>query len=189
VHAKGSVPTETTLGEYKHLYFFFIFVFHITAHSTLFRDIDESLLYSSDEEDPYFLMSPSAAKEHVTVDQRLLADPLSSLGVVGGGSRGRCNDQGRKTPFFSPPKKHRTTEEINSSFLGRTVTQVSGHMLKGSPSTQQAALSVLADLAMPDNNVSKIIVSSKAVNGTPTQGMSQDTCNLLIHSKKIIKSG
>ena len=172
------------------IYFFLYLSFHITIHSTLFRDnIDESLLYSSDEEDPYFLMSPSAAKEHVTVDQRLLADPLSSLEAVGGGSWGRCNDQGRKTPFFSPPKKHRTTEEINSSFLGRTVTQVSGHMLKGSPSTQQAALSVLADLAMPDNNVSKIIVSSKAVNGTPTQGMSQDTCNILIHSKKIIKSG
>jgi hypothetical protein len=106
-------------------------------HSTLFRDIDESLLYStdSDEEDPH------------------------------------------------------DAEEINSSFLGRTVTQVSGQMLKGSPSTQQAALSILADLAMPDNNVSKIIVSSKAVNGTPTQGMSQDTCKLLLHSKKITKSG
>jgi hypothetical protein len=47
--------------------------------------------------------------------------------------------------------------------LGRTITQVSGHMLKGLPSIQQAALSVLADLAMPDNNVSKIIISSKAV--------------------------
>ena len=165
-------------------------------HSTLFRDIDESLLYStdSDEEDPFFLMLPlvAKAKKRGSGGQRLLADPLLSLAAVGGGSRGRCIvDQGQKTPFFSPPKKHRTAEEINSSFLGRTVTQVSGHMLKGSPSTQQAALSVLADLAMPDNNVSKIIVSSKAkaVNGTPTQVMSQDTCKLLLHSKKITKSG
>ena len=162
-------------------------------HSTLFRDIDESLLYStdSDEEDPFFLMSPSAseAKGRGSGGQRLLADPLSSIVVVGGDSRGQCLDKGQKTPFFSPPKKQRTAEEINSSFLGRTVTQVSGQMLKGSPSTQQAALSVLADLAMPDNNVSKIIVSSKAVNGTPTQGMSQDTCKLLLHSKKITKSG
>jgi len=103
----------------------------------------------------YFL-SPSAAvaKGRGSGGQRLLARP---------DSRGRCIvDQGQKTPFFSPPKKHRTAEEINSSFLGRTVTQVSGQMLKGSPSTQQAALSILADLAMPDNNVSKIIVSSKA---------------------------
>ena len=136
-------------------------------------------------------MSPSAAKakECGSAGQRLLADPLSSLAAMGGGSRGRCIDQGQNTPFFSPPKKHRTAEEINSSFLGRTVTQVSGHMLKGLPSTQQAALSVLADLAMPDKNVSNIIVSSKAVGGTPTQEMSQDTCKLLLHSKKIPKSG
>lgn len=67
------------------IYFFLYLSFHITIHSTtLFRDnIDESLLYSSDEEDPFFLMSPSAANEHVTVDQRLLADPLSSLEAVG----------------------------------------------------------------------------------------------------------
>jgi hypothetical protein len=68
------------------------------------------------------------------------------------------------------------------------VTQVSGHMLKELPSTQQAALSVITDLAIPDNNVSKIIVSSKSVGGTPTQGMLQDTCKLLLHSKKISKS-
>jgi hypothetical protein len=59
-------------------------------------------------------------------------------------------------------------------------------MLEGLPSTQQVAYSVLDDLAMPDNNISKkVIVTSKTVNGTPTQGMSQDTCRLLIHSKKI----
>lgn len=163
------MPTETTLGEYKHILFLYLSFQYYRLHSTLFRDIDESLLYSTDSDEE---------------------DPLSSIAAVGGGSRGRCIvDQGQKTPFFSPPKKHRTAEEINSSFLGRTVTQVSGHMLKGSPSTQQAALSVLADLAKPDNNVSKIIVSSNAVNGTPTQGMSQDTCKLLIHSKKITKSG
>ena len=67
------------------IYFFLYLSFHITIHSTLFRDnIDESLLYSSDEEDPYFLMSPLTAKENVTVDQRLLADPLSSLEAGGG---------------------------------------------------------------------------------------------------------
>lgn len=127
-------------------------------------------------------MSPSAAMD--SGGQRLLADSLSSLVAVRGGSRGWCIDQGQKTPFFSPPNKHRTAEEINSSFLGCTITQVSGHMLKGSPSTQQAVLSILADLAMPDNNVSKIIISWKAVGGTPTQGMSQDTCKLLLHTAR-----
>ena len=129
-----------------HIYFFLYLSFqYYYLHSTLFRDIDESLLYStdSDEEDPFFLMLPSAveANERGSGGQRLMADLLLSLAAVGGGSRGRCIDQGHKTPFFSPPKKHRTAEEINSTFLGCTVTQVSGHMLKGSPSTQQAALS------------------------------------------------
>jgi hypothetical protein len=87
---------------------------------------------------------------------------------------------------FSPPKKHHMTmEEVTSRFIGRTITRVSGHMLEGSPSTQQAAYSVLDDLAMPGNNVSKVIVTSKTVNGTPAQGMSQDTCKPLIHSRKI----
>ena len=190
---EACLPKQPWVSISTYTSFLYLSFQYYRLHSTLFRDIDESLLYStdSDEEDPFFLMSPSAAKakECGSGGQRLLADSLLSLAAVGGGSRGRCIDQGHKTPFFSPPKKHRTAEEINSTFLGCTVTQVSGHMLKGSPSTQQAALSVLADLAMPDNNVSKIIVSSKAVNGTPTQGMSQDTCKLLLHSKKITKSG
>jgi hypothetical protein len=75
-------------------------------------------------------------------------------------------------------------EEVTSRFIGPTVTRVSAHILEGSPSTQQAAYSVLDDLAMPDNNVSKVIVTSQTVNGTPTQGMSQDTCKNLIHSTK-----
>ena len=182
---EACLPKQPWVSTSTYTSFSYLSLHYYRLHSTLFRDIDESLLYStdSDEEDPFFLMSPSAAKAkgRDSGGQCLLADP---------DSRGRCIvDQGQKTPFFSPPKKHRTAEEINSSFLGRTVTQVSGQMLKGSPSTQQAALSILADLAMPDNNVSKIIVSSKAVNGTPTQGMSQDTCKLLLHSKKITKSG
>jgi hypothetical protein len=118
------------------------------------------------------------------------------------GSGGQHASHVQKTPTFSPfslPKKHhrtfspfspqkknhRTMEEVTTRFIGRTVTQVSGHMLEGSPLTQQAAYSVLDDLAMPDNNVFKVIVTSKTVNGTPTQGISQDTCRLLIHSKKI----
>ena len=81
------MPTETTLSEYKHIYFFLYLSFqYYRLHSTLFRDIDESLLYStdSDEEDPFFLMPPSAveAKDRGSGGQRLLADPLS---VSGGG--------------------------------------------------------------------------------------------------------
>ena len=82
------MPTETTLGEYKHIYFFLYLSFqYYRLHSTLFRDIDESLLYStdSDEEDPFFLMSPSAAKakKRGSGGQRLLADPLSLLAASG----------------------------------------------------------------------------------------------------------
>jgi hypothetical protein len=67
-------------------------------------------------------------------------------------------------------------EEITLRFIGRIVTRVSGNMLEGSSSTQQAAYCVLDDLAMPDYNVSKVLVTSKTVTGTPNQGMSQDTC-------------
>jgi hypothetical protein len=63
-------------------------------------------------------------------------------------------------------------EEVTTRFIVRTITWVSGHMLEGLPSIQQAAYSVLDDLAIPDNNVSKVIVTLKTVNGTPTQGMS-----------------
>jgi hypothetical protein len=89
------------------------------------------------------------------------------------------------SPFSWPKKHHRTMEEVTTRFMGCTVTWVSGHMLEGLCLTQQAAYSVLDDLAMPNNNVSKVIVTLKTVSGTPTQGMSQDTCRLLIHSKKI----
>jgi len=118
VHAKGCVPTITTLGEHKHMYFFYICLFHITIHSTLFRDINESLLYltDSDEEDPFFLMSPSAAKakERGSVGQCLLADPLLLLAVVGGGSWGRCIvDQGQKLP--SSPHQRRIGPQKKST--------------------------------------------------------------------------
>jgi hypothetical protein len=65
-------------------------------------------------------------------------------------------------------------EEVTLRFIGRTFTRVSGHMLNGLLSSQQAAYSVLDDLAMPDNNVSMVIMTLKTVNGTPIQGMSQD---------------
>jgi hypothetical protein len=96
----------------------------------------------------------------------------------------------KKAPTFLPSKKHhRTKEEVTLMIIGRTNTWVSRYMLEGSPSTQQASPGVLHDLAMPENNVSKVIVTLKTLNGTPTKGMSQDTCKILIHSKKIKKSG
>jgi hypothetical protein len=54
-------------------------------------------------------------------------------------------------------------------------------MLEGLPATQNAALCVLEELSMAGKNVSKMIVASKA----PSQGMSQDVCQLLLHGKKL----
>ncbi len=84
---------------------------------------------------------------------------------------------------LKPRKKSKTTD--NDDFFVRTVNQVSAQLFHGSPATQNAAVSVLGDLALPDNNVSKLIVSAKTASGNPAQGMSQDVCRLLIHSKKL----
>ncbi len=152
--------------------FFFIFVFH--PLNTLLAKINDSLLYSTDSDkektsDPLSLV---VMKGHGSGGQRLTNNPLSSMAVEWCGSGDQHADHVQKIlPFslfflpkkhhrtfspFSPPKKHhRTMEEVTLRFIGRTVTQVSGHMLEGLPSTQQAAHSVLDDLAMPDNNVSK----------------------------------
>jgi hypothetical protein len=74
-----------------------------------------------------------------------------------------------KMPPCSPlPKKQRTKEDIYSSFLGCTVSQVSGHMLKGYSSTLQATLSVFDDLV---NNILKVLVTVKVVNKNTIQGM------------------
>jgi hypothetical protein len=68
VHAKGSVPTKTTLGEYKRIYFYLYSSFHFTVYSTLVREIDDSLLYLTDSD------------EEETPDPRLLAVEGCGLG-------------------------------------------------------------------------------------------------------------
>jgi hypothetical protein len=89
----------------------------------------------------------------------------------------------------SPQKKKQKSsgKAIAVDFLSHTVNQVSTHIC-GTLTTQKAALSVLQDLAKSDNNISKMIVSSKAANGTPSYGMSQEVSLLLLQSKKVTMS-
>ncbi len=85
----------------------------------------------------------------------------------------------------SSPRKKRAKSSPTKDFTARTVNHVSSRMLEGSPATQNAALRVLEELSMAGNNVSKVIVASKTASGNPSQGMSQDVCQLLLHSKKL----
>ena len=58
-------------------------------------------------------------------------------------------------------------------------------MLKGSPANQNEALRFLEEISMAGNNASKMIVASKTASSNPSQGMSQDVCQLLLHGKKL----
>ncbi len=61
-----------------------------------------------------------------------------------------------------PQRKNRVSKEDSTTdFLSRTVNQVSSHIC-GTPSTQKAMLKVIEELSKAENNVSKIIVSSKS---------------------------
>ena len=85
----------------------------------------------------------------------------------------------------SPQKKKQKSsgKKIAADFLSRTVNQVSTHIC-GTPTTQKAALSVLEDLAKSDNNISKMIVSSKAANGTPSYGILQEVSSLFFSEQE-----
>jgi hypothetical protein len=87
-------------------------------------------------------------------------------------------------PSPSQKKYHVSKEDSTTDFLCRKVNQVLSHIC-GTPSTQKAALKVLNDLSKAENNVSKIIVSSKSATGLLAPGMSQEVCMLLLQSKKI----
>jgi hypothetical protein len=86
----------------------------------------------------------------------------------------------------SPQKKKQKSsgKKIAADFLSRAVNQVSTHIC-GTPTTQKAALSVLEYSAKSNNNISKMIVSSKAASGTPSYGMSQEVSSLLLQSKEV----
>ena len=87
--------------------------------------------------------------------------------------------------MYPSPRKKRAKSSPTKDFMARTVNRVSSRMLEGSPATQNAALHVLKELSMDGNNVSKVIVASKTASGNPTQGISQDVCQLLLHGKKL----
>jgi hypothetical protein len=86
----------------------------------------------------------------------------------------------------SPPQKknHVSKEDSTADFLSCMVNQVSSHIC-GTPSTQKMVLEVLKDLSKVENNVTKIIVSSKSATGLPPPDMAQEVCILLLQSKKI----
>ena len=87
--------------------------------------------------------------------------------------------------MFLLPRKKQAKSSPTKDFTAWTVNCVSSWMLKGLPATQNAALCVLEELSMAGKNVSKVIVASKAASGNPSQGMSQDVCQLLLHGKKL----
>jgi hypothetical protein len=89
----------------------------------------------------------------------------------------------------SPQKKEQKSskKEIAVDFLSHMVNQVSTHIC-GIPTTQKAALSVLEDLAKSNNNISMMIISSKAANCDPTYGMLQEVSLLLLQNKNITMS-
>jgi hypothetical protein len=87
--------------------------------------------------------------------------------------------------MFLLPRKKQAKSSPTKYFTAWTVNRVSLRMLEGSPATQNAALCVLEKLSMAGKNVSKVIVALKAAIGNPSQGMSQDVCQLLLHGKKL----
>jgi hypothetical protein len=90
-------------------------------------------------------------------------------------------------PAVFKKKQKSSGKVIAADFLSPMVNQVSTHICV-TPISQKAALSVLLDLAKSDNNISNIIVSSKAANGTPSYGMSQEVSSLLLQNKKVMMS-
>jgi len=73
-------------------------------------------------------------------------------------------------------------------FHARTVHQVTGYMLNGSPASQQAALGVLDNLSSSSNNISKTIVKSTVDCGSIKAGMSQEVANTLMRAEKLRNS-
>jgi hypothetical protein len=67
-------------------------------------------------------------------------------------------------PSPQKTKQKSSGNKIVVDFLSRTVNQVSTRIC-GTPTTQKTALNVLEDLAKSNNNISKMIISSKAANG------------------------
>jgi hypothetical protein len=70
-------------------------------------------------------------------------------------------------------------------FNARTVHQVTGYMVGGSPASQQAALGMLENLSSSSNNVSKTIVKSMVDHGSISTSMSQEIAKKLLQAEKL----
>jgi hypothetical protein len=72
-----------------------------------------------------------------------------------------------------------------TDFNARTVHQVSGFMVNGSPATQLAALAMLDNLSSSSKNVSQTLVQSALDSGSVSEGMSQEVVKTLLHAEKL----
>ena len=88
------------------------------------------------------------------------------------------------------PKRRVVAKAADSSkdFNARTVHQVLGHMIDGSPSSQKAALGDLKNLSSSSNNVSKTLVKSAIDRGNISVGMSQEIAKTLLRAEKLCAS-
>ena len=94
----------------------------------------------------------------------------------------------RKLPSKPSPKRKKVVAKAADSgkdVNARTVHQVSGHMINGSPASQKAALGVLENLSSSSNNVLKMLVKSAIDRGNISVGMSQEITKTLLRAEKL----
>ncbi len=76
-------------------------------------------------------------------------------------------DHDRKLPSKPSPKRKQSYPPTSlNDFNARTVHQVSGFMVNGSPATQQAALAVLDNISSSSKNISTTLVQSAVDRGS-----------------------
>ena len=91
-------------------------------------------------------------------------------------------------PARKPSPKRRVVAnaaDSSNDFNARTVHQVLGHMIDGSPSSKKAALGDLKNLSSSSNNVSKTLVKSAINRGNISIGMSQEITKTLLRAEKL----
>jgi hypothetical protein len=100
-------------------------------------------------------------------------------------------DDRKLPPGPSPKRKQHVNNALaptyspGQDFTARTVHQVTGLMVDGSPASQQAAIGVLENLSSSSNNISKTIVKSMSDRGSISIGMSQEIALKLLMAEKL----
>ena len=93
---------------------------------------------------------------------------------------------GRKFPAKpSPQKKQANPTASRTDFNARTVHQVSGFMVNGSPATQLAALAVLDNHSSSSKNISQALIQCAIDRGSVSEGMSQEVAKTLLQAEKL----